>query len=150
MVSKCTDPTWLEWNLEMGLRLGQTLRPEGQLEQPGFIRDAMHRQWEERWWNSSLSQVCLSLSTPKSFKSQLLYLAAYFQSYPQAAYTHKVRQQLSLWYGSHASDPCNIPASPSQGRRGTFECWGFTHCHVIVRGQWNQIPSVHSKNAQRQ
>lgn len=35
-------------------------------------------------------------------------------------------------YGFHSRDPCNIPASPSQDRRGTFECWGLIRFHIIV------------------
>lgn len=46
-------------------------------------------------------------------------------------------------YGFCSSDPYNTPASPSQDRRGTFECWGFTHCHVIVPWGSRRTNSLH-------
>lgn len=82
---------------------------------------------------------------PKGFISQLLNLAAYCQRYP-----HSQESIVSLWCGSHPSDPCNIPASPSRDRRGSLECWGFTHCHIIVPGEVEADSlCTFKKNAQR-
>lgn len=88
----------------------------------------------------------------KALKASFLIQLLILEVTPRQAHAHGQGQRASfpqgIWLPLQWS--MGTPASPSQGRRETLECWAFTHCHVIVPSGSRSRNSLHMQIVPRE